>query len=865
MKLIKLTGKLILILILTVSVLLFAASFLMQQKVGDLIITSLNRNIAVRLETGSFHLSFLRKFPKASLELKKVLVHSSAGFDRKSFGAEDTDTLLFAESVFMEFRITDIIHSNYNIEAITAKKGLLRLLSDTTGRVNYEISKPGGTQEGDAITIDLQKIILDDLNASYNNLATELIINSTIRNSRLKSRISGNNIDFSASGDLLINSFKLYNTVVSHPLSTTIDLSLQSNKDGITFNKGSLAIDDYNFELNGHISADNVLDLNVSGKNIDLANILTYLPDKYREKAASYRPSGKTTLSCSIKGPVTRTRNPHVEINCSLAKGQIIAGNSDVSISELSFSGHYTNGSANRLSTSSASIRDVSFNFGGSEYKGELSISDFSHPHTNISFSGKLFPSQIRDFFHVEGISEASGYAEFDLRLDTHYWPVDSIRTGDLIDLKPSGSLNFHSLNLGLVKNNLLVKEVNGTVFLSDFIKASGMSFEYEDQKISVDGDFRNLPEWLAKRPVNLVVNADIAFDRFIPGKFTKDATGDSKNKQYVSADYFPMNMLLDVNLSTGAFEYNKFSASDIMTSLNYKPGYLTVKSLQMKTLEGNVSGTGFVIRNPNGSMVSKGNFEVSGINVKKAFTTFNNFGQSFIQAENLSGILSGTVSVLVPMDAYFKPRISSISAEGKYILENGALVSFEPVRQLSSFIELSELENIHFEKLENDFFIRNNTLFIPQMDVRSSAADLTVNGQHSFDDKYEYHVKMLLSQILSKKRKKNNVSEFGVVKDDGLGRTSLLLKVENKGDEMKVGYDLKAATQGVKNNLKEERKTLRTILNQEYGWYKDDPEITKKAAEKKPAFSITWEEADTVPAAEPAKQGRAKTKSVKK
>ena len=143
-------------------------------------------------------------------------------------------------------------------------------------------------------------------------------------------------------------------------------------------------------------------------------------------------------------------------------------------------------------------------------------------------------------------------------------------------------------------------------------------------------------------------------------------------------------------------------------------------------------------------------------------------------------------------------PQIKSLTAEGKYILVNGALINFDPVKELSSFIELSELENIHFEKLENDFFIRNNFLYIPQMDVKSSAADLSVNGKHSFDNDYEYHVKMLLSEILSKKRKKNksNVTEFGVVEDDGLGRTSLLLKIVNKGEDVKVGYDIKACRQ---------------------------------------------------------------------
>jgi hypothetical protein len=192
--------------------------------------------------------------------------------------------------------------------------------------------------------------------------------------------------------------------------------------------------------------------------------------------------------------------------------------------------------------------------------------------------------------------------------------------------------------------------------------------------------------------------------------------------------------------------------------------------------------------------------------------------------------------------------QFKTLTAEGKYTLEKGALINFDPIKELSSFIELSELENIHFEKLENDFFIKNNFVYVPQMEVKSSAADLSVSGKHSFDNDYEYHVKILLSELLSKKRKKNksNASEFGVVEDDGLGRTSMLLKIINKGEDVRVSYDIKAAGTNVKNSIKSERQTMKTILNQEYGWYKSDTTAKPKPAEKKTRFRISWDETDS-------------------
>jgi hypothetical protein len=256
------------------------------------------------------------------------------------------------------------------------------------------------------------------------------------------------------------------------------------------------------------------------------------------------------------------------------------------------------------------------------------------------------------------------------------------------------------------------------------------------------------------------------------------------------------------------------------------------------------ISGNGFIFQNNVMAFNSKSSFNVTHVDINKAFTSFNNFGQTFIKAENLRGILSGSVSMILPLDSILNPGIKSVSAEGSFVLENGALINFGPVKELSSFIELSELENISFDRMENDFFIRNNIFYIPQMDVKSSAANLSVNGRHDFDNNYEYHVKMLLSEILSKKRKKNrnSVTEFGAVEDDGLGRTSLLLKITGSSDEVKVGYDIKAAGTTLKNNIKTEQKNLKTILNEEYGWFKKDTSASTKHTSKKQRFKISWD-----------------------
>lgn len=844
-------ARLTLLVIVVSLLILFSAAFVLQDKVSGVILSALNKNVSTKIDAGSVKLSFIRSFPHASVELRNIVVHSSQGFNQSEFAGKKPDTLLFAESLYLIFKPADIIRRRYDVESINVRSGKILLLADSKGTVNYRIASDQSGSDTSVFTIDLRKISLSGIKAVYINNSNRFELHGMIRDGKLKSRITGGDVDFSAISDLRIDSIRLRENTFSHELSAEVDLDLLSTSEGITFRKSLLDIDGYKFELEGSVSSANLYDLKIAGKDVDISGILHYLPEKYQEKASLYNPLGTLVVNCLIKGPVTRTRNPHTEIGFNLKDGKIKYASSKLAVQSISFDGLYSNGNGNRSQTSSVTLKNLMVRLGSTDYNGSFVINNFDNPVTTGTLKGTIFPAEIKTFFAVSALSVASGSVDADLSFRSVYNYNKAVTIDDILNLRPEGKLIFNNFTIGLEKNNLIFRNMTGSVDVSDIYTTPGFKLEYAGQKIGFKGEFRNLPEWLAGKPVTLTASGDVSFSRLRPEAFMKSEVDKSTNKPAE----FPSDMILGINFRIDSLEYKTFSSTGITGNLEYKPRLLTFKSMKMRTLNGNISGDGFIVQNSNKSLISRGDLKVSSIDIKQAFTAFNNFGQNFIVSENLSGLLSGSISVLLPFDPQFKPKNKELTAEGRFNITNGALINFEPVKKLSSFIELSELESIHFQNLENDFFIRNNSLVIPQMDVKSSAADLTVNGRHSFDNNYEYHVKILLSQILSKKRKsvKRTVTEFGAVQDDGLGRTSLLLKVVNKGEEVKVSYDLKAVSQDVQKNIKTEKQALKNMLNEEYGWYDDETKAgtpAKTAPEqKKPRFSITWEETDSVPA----------------
>jgi len=829
----------------TLVIVLFSLSNFLSDKVAEIFLRSLNQDISTKIEVREYSLSFLKRFPKAAVELKDVIIWSSPTFDKKQFGKINTDTLLTAKTAFLEFSMRDIINENYNIDRITADNGRLNIFSDSSGNVNYEIYSDTSSESDDYFVINLEKINVSSIAARYVNSGTSLDLSGLITSGSFKSRIAGEILDLTCNADLVISRIDILSRPFRTNASVTIDLNLHESDSGIYFRKGSMKLESFKFGLSGSISSDDIMNLYITGQDIDLKRIKKYFPKEFLDKYEEYSPSGILKSECRIYGLLSWQHNPDIELRFSVEKGNIEYGKSNIAVNDLSFSGLITNGRKGGLDSWVIDLEKIRFTIGSTPWAGAFKLSDISNPLIDMTFSGEIKPDELLRFFPIPEITSAGGSFRLNTHLSGRPGNKKSYGFSDLIALCPEANIAFNSFYLTHQDKRWSVDDVDGNIMLARNVWAEDLVFSYRGHRFRVDGEFAELPSWLAGRNVKLKVNADISTEALDPLIFTGDTSRTRAGEK--KAFSFPEDIEARIRFKTDNLVYGTFSAENISGTINYSRGIMDLSELNINALGGIVKGEFFIAQNRAKSFVTHGNFTFNDIDINKTFLAFRNFGQDFLKAGNIAGSLSGNLSILMPLDSMLKPDTKAITAEGKYIIENGALKNFEPVKALSGFIELSELENITFSRLENDLFIKNNFLAIPQMEIRSSAADFSVNGKHSFSNDYEYHVKVYLSEILSKKAKKNSrySTEFGPVEEDGLGRTSIFLKLNGNSDDMKVTADMKATRNNIKQSLKKEKGSLKNILNEEYGWFKGDSSVTTGTSTK-PKFRIQFEETDT-------------------
>jgi hypothetical protein len=229
-----------------------------------------------------------------------------------------------------------------------------------------------------------------------------------------------------------------------------------------------------------------------------------------------------------------------------------------------------------------------------------------------------------------------------------------------------------------------------------------------------------------------------------------------------------------------------------------------------------------------------------AGVDITRLFYEMENFDQQTMTDKNVKGTLNADVQFLSAWSNDLTLNSSSVRSTASVTIENGELLNFLPIQKLSKYIHVPDLNQIRFSTLKNNISIAKRKITIPNMDIHSSAINISGSGTHDFDNNIDYHLTLLLSDVLGKKARSNS-SEFGEIADDGLGRTKLFLAMKGSVDDPRFSYDRRAAGEKIKENIASEKQNFKSILKQEFGIYKSNPSVQLPKPKKKEEMQIDW------------------------
>ena len=829
-------------------------------EITKIFVKEINKHLEAKIEVGDMRFSMLKKFPAAALELKNITVYTPTNITKKEKNRFNNDTVLIAESLFLQFSLTDLFKRNYLIKAIHVKNGHLNIEVSNNNEKNFIIWKTTNDTETSKVKLQLKDVRFTNMEAAYFNRMNHSDFKFFLNRLNLRGELSKDSGRLEISSDLLIRDLLINKTSYLKNMNAVTSFKLQVISGNYDIIKGEISVSGLGFRIAGQLFTrpEKKMNLNIIGEKLDINNLVNILPEKISNNIINYQGKGTLNINSTLSGRYGHGIVPHIKSGFLLTDSEIKEENTGYYLKIKKVSGSFTNGSDNKWLTTVLDFNHYEANIGESLLNGRCVLTGFPNPVIDFDASGEIDFSNFIRFFNINKIEKCSGIIYTDINLSGKLTENRKRGWGFLQNLDPQGYIEFDDVSLKNAGSYIEFNNVYGRLDFKDKVLLDGIRMNIGGDEIQIDGKIGNLLSQISGKDKPLVLEATVRAEHFNPSVFLDSLMQKDKKNHDSKPFIFPENFYMDLKLHIGLLNYKKFTANTFSGNLLYKPGMLNFNSVTFKSMKGNFSGSSVVFQNINGQFLTRTQTNLENINIKELFYTFNNFGQKFITDKHVNGMLTGEISFSSQWTNSLQIIKKNILAESSVKITDGELIEFEPMLGLARYINVSELKHIHFSELVNRIIIRDEIITIPQMDIHSSAFNISLSGTHHFDNTFSYKTKILLSEVLAGKtnRKKSGTEEFGEIEDDGFGKISLYLFINGNTDDYIVSYDTKTAMQEVKKNLNNEKKELKKILNQELGLFrKDTSTYSSDNLSNKNKFKIIWDESqkdssiiDTIP-----------------
>jgi hypothetical protein len=269
------------------------------------------------------------------------------------------------------------------------------------------------------------------------------------------------------------------------------------------------------------------------------------------------------------------------------------------------------------------------------------------------------------------------------------------------------------------------------------------------------------------------------------------------------------------LTLDLDAFTWNKANVTDLKGSVVAHDDALDF-DLAGKLCEGSVETKGSV-SSMNIRPVSNATWKVTGIEMKQLLESFSNFDQTFITSENLKGKANIWAESTIPFDEKWNMLTEKVLVRSAIDIKDGQLKGMKTLEDFGAYVHIDDLRDIRFNQIRNYMKIENGTVYLPVMFIQSSALNMSISGEHTFDQDILYYLKLNAGQVVANKLKKNDVKkDFKKASKSGwinmyyvLSGTTSVVRYEQYRNAVIAGFEKSSS-------LKE---SLRNYLVEKFGY----------------------------------------------
>ena len=820
------------------SVISYVVSKVYKAEIKSFVITKVEEAIKADIGVGKIELSIIEKFPKVSLSFSNFEVVSS--FEKHK------DTLVSGEKLFFEFDILDVLQHNYQITSLSFEEAVINFKINHQGVSNFDIFKTqSNSDSSSSILLSLQNFEFKNINIFYQDDTQNIYFNTTLNEAKFKGDFTDVNLELDVYNDFYLhklssNEFILedkkivYNGVISiDKIHKTCHLS-----------DNQLSASGLSFMINGDVdySFQEKINLNVScsSNHINISDLAKIDQEFYSQYISEYNPKGFLDLDALLVGFASSTELPTLNLGFKIDDAAFTL--LDMPFDNLKLKGVLQldeNIKEVKILSSKMQLYNDVVNL-----NGVYSFKNVKKIHFNVktNLSALSTSTIVNNTFNDSLHYSFDGNTLMNFKGDLNLYDNTKVRFSSL-----NGELKFKN---GLFKfydenEEIYVDSLNVDFIDNDKIQCNLMS-SYKNEKLTSVVEIGNLLSFLNGESSSLTSQASFTLDKYLVPESNNDNVSD---KKIALPDFIFSN--IDVNINQ--IIYASALVENFSLQSKISPNRIDILNYKFNVFDGIVHGNAKI----NQSSV-KVYAKVSDVDFQTLFKAFDNFDQTNIQSEHITGLCNLTLNSKFPLNAV--DFDNDLFLEGDFVIKDGELNNVPIVNDIVSYLDKNLVtksvldmkrlklvsKHISFNEIKNTFSIINGNLIIPDFTIKSSVLDVNLDGVQKLSGYFRYNMNFRLAEIVNNSQSDD---KFGVVEDDGTGMR-VFMKIFGTSDNINYEVDKEAKKNFTKNKKQSEKKELLKILKNELPFFKknkSDASTIDKSSSDDVEFEIEEEEKEMI------------------
>lgn len=791
----------VLLILIGISTALF---FYFQKNIQPILISEINKSLAVRVGVDEITVTRIQDFPKIGVRLTNISIDESSSFYNEK--------LIQADELNLFVNLIELYQGKYVIDEISIRGGIINVV-DHENSNNYEIIKSSNDKKSAKVSFEIDQLKLLSCDIKYNHTSSKTKINGFISSSSIQIKYNEASTFLKIKSDfknlyLLANNDSYIN---NKNVSLNTKVVVNTNLKIVTIDPSVLYIENINLSTHGKINYDesSLVDIKFKNDEANAKDLISILPNNLKKDFEDFKLDGDLSINGYVNGNLSKNGKLTFKFDYLLTNGELILEEKKIGIYQLNAKGKFSIPDIENMKNARFYCMLNSASNGSNQIDGNIEVTDFEKPKIKWQGLAQLDPVFINKFITNSNFIPTAGIIKLDGALSLVY-NLDQSRIAPKT-FNYDGAFTIKNIKGKIINPDLTIHQLNAEIqSKKDSLIIQNTLVNYNQTQATLSGYIENIASILDnKSQAKFIGNLEVD-NLYINELLTENSTTKTENN---SRELSPIQFELTTKINN--FKVNDFIAKSINGVLILDKKSIRLEELKMAALDGTIDGE-VSISNWGNNYLLDIQSELHKVNINKLFSQFNNFYQSEITDKNISGILDGSIATKVILDHNYEPILPKLYAKSTITIENGALIEYEPLKELSSFVHVKDLENVKFKTLSNSIEIFDKTIFIPKMKIENNALNLQLEGTHTFDNLMSYAMEISVAELLATKANwiaKKAEKRIERNKDGGL--TAYVI-MEGTPDDLKIKYDRSTVKENIKEEVRNEKKRFVQTLKGE-------------------------------------------------